>query len=77
MALFDTTGQCFLQDLQSRTGTYIWWNWKSTLLRIFGEDSACQDAYRQIDAFIQTTLSQREHSISIPIPKGKLETEVE
>ncbi|CAF1370563.1 unnamed protein product [Rotaria sordida] len=70
--LFDAAGLYFLQDLQKRTGTYIWWNWKSTLLRIFGEDSAGQDAHRQIDTFIQTTLSQREHSISIPIPKGKL-----
>ncbi|CAF3563464.1 unnamed protein product [Rotaria sordida] len=67
--LFDAAGLYFLQDLQKRTGTYIWWNWKSTLLRIFGEDSACQDAHRQIDTFIQTTLSQSEHSISIPIPK--------
>ncbi|CAF0892008.1 unnamed protein product [Rotaria sp. Silwood1] len=74
--LFDAAGQNFLQDLQKHTGTYIWWNWKSTLLRIFGEDTVCQDVYRQIDTFIQTTLSQREYSVSISIPKGKLETEV-
>ncbi len=70
--LFDTAGQKFLHDLQNRTGTYIWWNWKSTFLRIFGEDQACQDAYKQIDTFIQETFSQREHSVSIPIPQGQL-----
>ncbi len=70
--LFDATGKKFLDDLQGRTGTYIWWNWKSTFLRIFGEDCACQDAYRQIDTFIQEALAHREHSVSIPIPKGQL-----
>ncbi|CAF3878672.1 unnamed protein product [Adineta steineri] len=67
--LFDTTGQKFLRDLQNRTRTYIWWNWKSTFLRIFGEDQACQDAHKQINTFIQETILQREYSITIPIPK--------
>ncbi|CAF1472638.1 unnamed protein product, partial [Rotaria sordida] len=68
--LFDATGQKFLHDVQTGTGTYIWWNWKSTFLSIFGEDHACQDAYRQLDTFIEETFSQREHSVSVSIPEG-------
>ncbi|UJR32555.1 hypothetical protein I4U23_020016 [Adineta vaga] len=68
--LFDTAGQKFLDDLQTRTGTYIWWNWKSTFLRIFGEEQACQNAHKQISTYVQEIVAQREHSISIPIPKN-------
>ncbi|CAF1320817.1 unnamed protein product, partial [Adineta ricciae] len=68
--LFDTAGQRFLSDLQYRTSTYIWWNWKSTFLRIFGEDEACQEAYKQISTYVQETITQRGHSISIPIPQN-------
>ncbi|CAF1394380.1 unnamed protein product [Rotaria sordida] len=71
-AIFDAKGKNFLKNLQERTKTYIWWSWTSTFLRIFGEDDACNQAYKEIDTFIQDVLASRKHPVTIPIPQESL-----
>jgi len=68
--MFNANGKKFLQSLQERTKTYIWWNWSSTFLRIFGEDDASNQAFKEVYTFIQDTIANSKHPISIPIPQG-------
>jgi hypothetical protein len=70
--MFNANGKKFLQSLQESTNTYIWWNWSSTFLRIFGNDNSSNEAYRKIDEFIQDQLQNRKHMINISIPQGLL-----
>lgn len=68
--LFSSDGKKFLSSVQESTKTYIWWNWSSTFLRIFGTDNASNTAYRQIDEFIQKRLRNRKETVNVPIPQG-------
>lgn len=68
--IFDAKGKNFLTSLQERTKTYIWWNWSSTFLRIFGEDDASNEVYKEIDTFIQNATVNRRHPITVNIPQG-------
>jgi len=68
--MFNANGKKFLQSLQESTNTYIWWNWSSTFLRIFGNDNSSNEAYRKIDEFIQDRLENRKDTIKITIPQG-------
>jgi hypothetical protein len=69
--IFCPAGKTFLEQLQYRSGTYIWWSWSSTFLRIFGEDRACNKVYREIDEYIQHVLDRLGYSVDIPIPEGQ------
>lgn len=71
--MFSPEGKKFLRSLEESTKTYIWWNWSSNFLRIFGSDDASNEAYRKIDEFIQDKLKNKKYSIDIPIPQGLLE----
>lgn len=68
--IFDVKGKKILKSLQERTKTYIWWNWSSTFLRIFGEDDASNAVYREIDTFIQDAIINRKHAITVNISPG-------
>jgi ATP-dependent RNA helicase DHX8/PRP22 len=70
--MFSQEGKKFLQTLQESTETYIWWNWSSTFLRIFGHDNASNQVYREIDQFIQDRLQKRQYVNNLPIPQGCL-----
>ncbi|CAF4504213.1 unnamed protein product [Rotaria socialis] len=69
-AIFSAAGKKFLINLQDRTNTYIWWNWSSAQLTIFGEENDRNNVYREIDIYIQKALPKRVYSISIRIPEG-------
>ena len=69
--MFNANGKKFLSTIQKSTNTYIWWNWSSTFLRIFGSDNACNAAYRGIDEYIQEQLQNQKHTINVPIPQGE------
>jgi hypothetical protein len=68
--MFNPEGKKFLQSLQESTNTYIWWNWSSSFLRIFGNDESSNTAYRKIDEFIQDKLFNRKYMINVPIRQG-------
>lgn len=68
--MFSPDGKKSLQTIQESTNTYIWWNWSSTFLRIYGNDDASNLAYRKIDEFIQDRLENRKDTIKIIIPQG-------
>ncbi|CAF3634772.1 unnamed protein product [Rotaria socialis] len=75
--IFDVTGKTFLQKVQDRTGTYIWWDWRSTFLRIFGNDQASNKAYQEINDYIHETLDQNKYSVPIRIPEGCIRQSIE
>jgi hypothetical protein len=70
--MFSPDGKKCLQTVQESTKTYIWWNWSSTFLRIFGNDNSSNEAYRKIDQFIQDRLQNRQYTSNISIPQGCL-----
>ncbi|CAF3991955.1 unnamed protein product [Rotaria magnacalcarata] len=75
--IFDVTGKKFLQKVQERTGTYIWWDWRSTFLRVFGDDQASNKAYQEINDYIHETLDQNKYSVSIHIREGCIRQSIE
>ncbi len=60
-----------MQQIQSKTGTYIWWNHSKSFLRIYGSDKASIDAKNRIDKYIRDTLRNEKHTITLDIPSGK------
>jgi hypothetical protein len=71
--MFSPDGKKFLQTIQESTKTYIWWNWSSTFLRIYGNDTSSNEAYRKIDQFIQDRLQNRQYVSNLSIPQGLIE----
>jgi len=70
--MFNVNGKKFLQSLQESTNTYIWWNWSSTFLKIFGNDNSSNEAYKQIYEYIHDQLQNRKYIAHISIPQGLL-----
>jgi hypothetical protein len=68
--LFDRAGSAVLQRIQNETGSYIWWNYSNSFIRIYGDDQAAAIAKKCIDEYIQNTLTNKKHTITLDIPAG-------
>ncbi|CAM4970396.1 unnamed protein product [Rotaria socialis] len=68
--IFDRVGTKLLQQIQNETGTYIWWNYSSSFVRIYGSDQASEEARKRIDEYIRDTLSSKNSTIILDIPSG-------
>ncbi|CAF1038377.1 unnamed protein product, partial [Didymodactylos carnosus] len=59
-----------LQRIQDKTGSYIWWCYSKSFVRIYGSDQACRDTVKQIDDYINEILAKRFEAI-LNIPDGE------
>ncbi len=69
--LFDRLGKTVLQEIQNKTGSYIWWNYSNSFIRIYGSKQASADARNCMDKYIRDTLKNKKHTITLDIPLGK------
>ncbi|CAF0941443.1 unnamed protein product, partial [Didymodactylos carnosus] len=66
--IFSTSGKEFLTQTQHETQTYIWWDWESAVVRIYGDEESMVRAYSKIDAYVNNELSSNKRSVFIPMP---------
>ncbi|CAF2178173.1 unnamed protein product [Rotaria magnacalcarata] len=68
--IFDRVGTKLLQQILNETGTYIWWNYSSSFVRIYRSDQASEEARKRIDEYIRDTLNSKNSTIILDIPPG-------
>ncbi|CAF2256364.1 unnamed protein product [Rotaria magnacalcarata] len=68
--IFDRVGTKLLQQILNETGTYIWWNYSSSFVRIYRSDQASEETRKRIDEYIRDTLNSRNSTIILDIPPG-------
>ncbi|CAF2857190.1 unnamed protein product, partial [Rotaria sp. Silwood2] len=66
--IFDRAGTKVLQQIQNETGTYIWWNYSSSFVRIYGSDQASAIARKRIDEHIRDMLNNKNCTLALDIP---------
>ncbi|CAF3768452.1 unnamed protein product [Rotaria sp. Silwood1] len=68
--IFDRAGTKILQEIQNETGTYIWWNYSNSFVRIYGSDQASELAKNRIDEYIRDIINNKKCTIMLDIPFG-------
>ncbi|CAF3303029.1 unnamed protein product [Rotaria sp. Silwood2] len=66
--IFDRAGTKVLGRIQNETGTYIWWNYSNSFIRIYGNDQASNIAKKCIDDYIRDIIENKNSTIILEIP---------
>ncbi|CAF2760986.1 unnamed protein product [Rotaria sp. Silwood2] len=70
--IFDRGSTTALQKIQDETGTYIWFSYSNSFVRIYGDNQAPDIAAKSLDEYIENVLNNRNFTITLDIPKGYL-----